>query len=320
MLKTTQELEKDISAGKCLFIAGEERLLKQLPKGNWIAGTIPYFMDESGGTVSQDRVFVTEAPGAVINTRIKMYEEKALPQIPADAPENGFSLVIIPATSPAHTAYAQNAPDYAGLFMKSIIGWIAGVHLDDLGSITPKVFDGSTGQVSDQAAVVMHCEIQAGRTPEIGIINLFRQGNGDTITFSETGFSAGDCFVNGVQENLAAYLRRINADTRLPLVANYSGAMVNVSFQAVKDNTVDFYAPVFSGVEYRIASPIQDYVTEFTKALPSDVETAFSCNCILNFLYSELEGKQTPGMSGPITFGEIAYQLLNQTLVYLQIK
>jgi hypothetical protein len=46
----------------------------------------------------------------------------------------------------------------------------------------------------------------------------------------------------------------------------------------------------------------------------------FACNCILNFLYSGLEGKITEGMYGPITFGEIAFQLLNQTLVYLDVK
>jgi hypothetical protein len=40
---------------------------------------------------------------------------------------------------------------------------------------------------------------------------------------------------------------------------------------------------------------------------------------ILNYLYSNLEGMRTGDMVGPITFGEIAYQLLNQTLVYLTI-
>jgi len=45
----------------------------------------------------------------------------------------------------------------------------------------------------------------------------------------------------------------------------------------------------------------------------------FSCNCILNYLYSELEGRKTDPFVGPITFGEIAYQLLNQTLVYMEV-
>lgn len=46
----------------------------------------------------------------------------------------------------------------------------------------------------------------------------------------------------------------------------------------------------------------------------------FACNCILNFLYSELEGKSTGAITGPITFGEIADQLMNQTLVYVQLE
>ncbi|MGV8838548.1 DUF6976 family protein [Cellvibrio sp.] len=33
-----------------------------------------------------------------------------------------------------------------------------------------------------------------------------------------------------------------------------------------------------------------------------------------------MEGKKTRDLTGPITFGEVAYQLLNQTLVYLSIS
>jgi hypothetical protein len=47
---------------------------------------------------------------------------------------------------------------------------------------------------------------------------------------------------------------------------------------------------------------------------------AFSCNCILNYIYGNLEGKKLAGTAGPITFGEIAYQLLNQTMVYLEFE
>jgi hypothetical protein len=34
-------------------------------------------------------------------------------------------------------------------------------------------------------------------------------------------------------------------------------------------------------------------------------------------VFGKLEGKQTSPFVGPITFGEIAHQLVNQTLVYL---
>ncbi len=47
-------------------------------------------------------------------------------------------------------------------------------------------------------------------------------------------------------------------------------------------------------------------------------DVPFACNCVLNFLYGKLEGAQA-GLPGPFTFGEIAYQLLNQTMVYCDV-
>ncbi|HNY11713.1 MAG TPA: hypothetical protein PKK26_09005 [Candidatus Wallbacteria bacterium] len=323
MLKNIDELIKDINAGKKFFIAGDEQLLKKLPRGSWIAGTIPYFMDAAGGVITREKVFALEVPSCAGTVKVSSYDERSLSSIPADSPENGFSLVIVPALSGVHVSYAQNAPDFPGLFMKNILGWISGVHLEDLGKVSPKVFCGSTGEVFDNKAVAMHCSLPKDKTAVIGIINLFEQGAGDTITFDKTGFSANDCMINGKKQNFSEYLLKNKIDTRLPLVADYCGSMVNVSFQSVdKDKRmVNFYAPVFTEVEYKIAKPVADYVSAFTKAISGlQTTSAFSCNCILNFLYSELEGKKTPGMTGPITFGEIAYQLLNQTLVYLEIR
>ena len=78
---------------------------------------------------------------------------------------------------------------------------------------------------------------------------------------------------------------------------------------------------MFDDIEYRFAAPVSDYMQAFSAQLPNNTETVgFACNCILNYLYSELEGKKVPTMLGPMTFGEIAYQLLNQTLVYLTIE
>lgn len=75
-------------------------------------------------------------------------------------------------------------------------------------------------------------------------------------------------------------------------------------------------------MEYRHARRIGDYVSAFTRALPGgQVEgLAFACNCVLNFVHSELEGKPTGAITGPVTFGEVAYQLLNQTLAYVKVE
>jgi hypothetical protein len=50
------------------------------------------------------------------------------------------------------------------------------------------------------------------------------------------------------------------------------------------------------------------------------VTPVFMCNCILNFLYGELEGKKTGALQGAITFGEIAFKLLHQTLLHLTFE
>ena len=322
MLLSIKETQQLIESGKTLYLAGEEKLLKELPKGNWIGGTIPYFMDINGGTLTQEMIFVVEQPPYVEESIIKWYDETNLEKMVSDSPENGYSIVIIPATSNVHSKYAQEAPDMENIFYKQIIGWISGVHLDDLGRLTPKVFNGITGDFSADQAIVLHAKLPQDKHASIGIINIFEQGDGDTITFFQDGFSVQDCLVNGKKENLAEYLVRKEADVKFPLVADYHGTMVNVSFQNInkEKKLVDLYAPVFKDVEYKLARPESHYIDEFNNRIPPDLTTAFSCNCILNFLYSELQGKKTGVFTGPMTFGEIAYLLLNQTLVYLRIE
>lgn len=311
-----------IQQGKFLCIAGDEQALCQLPPGHWIGGTIPYFMSGAGGCSRRDQVFVNEIATWGEAPRLRFYDANTLPQLCRNAPESGFSIIIVPAFSEAHASFARNAPNYEDMYLKPLIGWVAGVHLDDLGRIAPKVINGQSGEFSEQCAVVMDVPLPAGKFAQIDIVNLFAQGDGDSISFDDTGFSAGMCRINGEAANFADYLASRDIDTRLPLVADYSGAMINVSIKAVlaAEKKVEFYAPVFPGLAYKIARPVPDYVAAFRDALPDGGRRIdFSCNCLLNYLYSELEGKQT-ALTGPMTFGEIAYQLLNQTLVYLSIS
>lgn len=46
----------------------------------------------------------------------------------------------------------------------------------------------------------------------------------------------------------------------------------------------------------------------------------FACNCILNHTYGHMEGHRLGTLEGPVTFGEVAFQLVNQTLVYLELR
>lgn len=316
------ELSLEIKAGKKFLVAGEENQLAALPKGNWIGGTIPYFMSHSGGVIEREKVFATELPVFCKHSTIKFYDESSIDNVYTDIPENGFSIIIIPANSKTHLQFAVGAPEFNGFATKPLVGWISGTHLNDLGNSSAKVFSGFSQEKSDLKAIVMHVELEKEFGCEIGIVNIFLQGSGDVIEFPTKGFEIEDAIVNGTSVNFAEYVSSKKMDEKLPLVANYAGAMINVSFQSVDkvNGRVKFYAPVFPGIKYRQAEIISDYEGTFTKNIPSNSEQIlFSCNCILNFLYSELEGKKTGGIVGPITFGEVAYQLLNQTLVYLKV-
>ncbi len=321
-MQNVTEVSALIRQGKKLVLAGDEALLAQLPTGNWIGGTIPYFMSEDGGVLTHDQIQVIELPPEVTEADVKFYSSRELEKIPTDYRNNGFSCIIIPAGTEAHSKFARDCSTWPSIFDRPLMGWISGVDLKDLGKVKPKVFNGKTGKSSDEDAVVLHLDLIPRKMASLNIINLFKQGPGDTITFPETEFTIGDCFVNGEKRNFADYLASKKINTQLPLVANYMGAMVNVSFQGVDAGTkkVSLYAPVFPGVEYKIAEPIGDYEKEFNKEIGAhDVKPAYTCNCILNYLYANLEGKKTANIVGPITFGEIAYMLLNQTMVYLTI-
>jgi len=324
VMYTVDEVQAKLNRGEKLILAASEDVLMRLPKGEWIAGSIPYFMSENGGEFNTEKIFVTEVPEEIIAVEIKKYDVQSISQVYHDAPKNGLSIIITNSGSKTHLEFALNAPDYKDFAMKPMIGWISGIALQDLGKETPKVFNGQTGENISDGAVVMHLTLSEGNYAEIKIINIFKQGNGDSIKFLEDGFETEEVLINGERKNLAEYLMEKNVDTRLPLVADYFGAMVNISFQKVdqEKKKVHFYAPVFREMEYKLAAPVGDYVTSFNEQMPHNEaeKIFFSCNCILNYLYSELEGKQTGGVVGPITFGEIAYQLLNQTLVYTIIS
>ncbi len=122
LLLDPEETARRITAGQSLMLAGEEQLLSRLPPGNWIGGTIPYFMAGDGGCRCKDRIFVTEFPGE-LQASTRKYAASELPGLYQDAGEGAVSFVILPANSPAHTEFALHAPRYAGFALNP---WWAG--------------------------------------------------------------------------------------------------------------------------------------------------------------------------------------------------
>ncbi|MBZ4022316.1 hypothetical protein CKO11_07575 [Rhodobacter sp. TJ_12] len=320
---TVTEASARIEAGDVMVIAGDETLLAQLPKGAWIGGTTVYFVTETGGAVVRDKLFCTTFAKATGATP-RHVDVAGLPTIAEGYKTGGVTMIMIPAFSVAHSQFAVDGQTYPGLFDQPLAGWITGVHLDDIGKKAPKVFDGATGVAHDEGAALLHIALPEGVQIDLDILNIFAQGDDEKLrfVFEEGGFSAKTATVNGAQVKLADYITDNKIDTRLPLVANYAGALVNVSIQSVDTETgeVKFYAPVVAGVEYRMANALGSYAQAFAQGASDGGADQYSCNCILNYLYGELEGQRTGGFTGPVTFGEIAYILLNQTLVRMDIN
>ncbi|MCR4807125.1 MAG: hypothetical protein K5857_05565 [Lachnospiraceae bacterium] len=319
MFKTLEETIAMINEGKALHIAADDSLLSRLPNGKWIGGTTPYFISEEGGIFTKEKLYVNEIDFAA-EIKIASYGKYNIFQIVEECYENGLTMLIMPYGSQVAAKYAKEAPEVEELLMHPTVGWISGADLEKGGKIC--VYDGTTGQSYTDKAVVMYIKLPEGKSAMINMVNIFTDDKTDpVIRFFDNELSAVKCTVNGQEVNFAEYIGKKDIDPKMPLVADYNGSYINTSIKGVENGTVNFYAPVFRNIEYRFAAPVGDYATEFRKRIEEAQAHSpfFSCNCILNYLYGNLNGQKIPPYTGPVTFGEVAYQLLNQTLVYCEI-
>jgi hypothetical protein len=317
------EVQSAIAAGESLFLAGSREALSQLPRGKWVGGTICYFMTDEGGLLSEDRIFMTKVPEFALAAEAADYGPENLNELYSDAPANGFTFVVMPAGTEVLKTFAESAQGYDGFLMRPVIGWVAGVRVDQIGKDSPAVFNGQTGTILEDRCAALHVTLPDSKVADLDIVNIFESNEGDLFRFEKEGFDVTGCQINGKPANLADYITEKGFPTEFPLVGDYNGSLINVSFQKVDRDahTVEMYAPVFPGVDYRLAKPVADYASAFTREVAAtNDEPAFACNCILNYLYGGLEGKKTGHITGPITFGEIAHQLLNQTMVRLYLR
>ncbi len=316
-LFSAEEVSRMISNGDFLILAGSEKTLADLPGGNWIAGTTPYFiLDSREKIISQELVFVNQLPDFITGAEIKEYDAASIRHIYADAPDNGFTMLILPNESEVLFEYALNAPNYEKFASVPVCGWVSGQLLEDITEKPALVASGTKTEFSENKAVAMHVRLPSNKYAEIKIFSPFKAKSGTVIVFDQDGWIQDDAVINGVRQNFAAYISKNNLDTDYPLISDYAGAKICVSFLKSKKNKVYTYAPVFKGIEYRL-SEIDPQAPEML--LSDNTDIICSLSCILNFQRPELCGKYLDKMHGPVTFGEIAYQLVNQTTVYLSV-
>jgi hypothetical protein len=312
-----------IARGAVLHIAGDEPVLRRLDRGTWIGGTTPYMLTSGGGMVERERVFVTELPVRADAVTTHLIDIGRIPAISTEAPRNGFTIVIAPAMSDVHTIYSLTAASIPGIRDIPLMGWVSGVHVDDRGTRTAKVFNGVTGEISADRMVVLHAALPPGQEAAVRIVNLVRPEAGDEFVFDAPSFTVRECTINGAREDLYEYAVRKKIGVHQPLVTDLNGEPICVSMKAVDDDAraVHFFAPVMRGRVYRLGDAVSGYRDRLIKIIQERaLQPVLAFNCFHNYAFGGLMAPAPYPLPGPAVFGELAHVLMNQTLVCLSIK
>lgn len=320
-LFTLKEATDLIKQGRLLVIAAAEKLLTQLPDGNWIGGSNPYLLGEGGGMYSEEMLYLKDFTDVAIDFKMCSYDASSIANITTDAFENSMIVAVFPAFTEVLTEFSVKSPEFENQYINPLLGWVSGAAFEKMGIESPTVYIGSKKKFSDKA-VALHIQLPSNKVGRIEIVNPYEPGDGDIITFEHDGWTNQECFINGVRTNLYDYLQK-RGDLYLPFVADYSGAMINVAIMLDNENKkVNWFAPAFKNTEYRTARHVKtDYIQYLTdKVAHESSELEYSYSCLYNYFNFALEKKPVPGLVGTFTFGEIGYQLLNVSFVYLVIE
>ncbi len=320
-LYTIEQVKQFIAEQKIMVLTGAADVLSELPEGKWIGGTIPYFMDADSGKKTNELIFVDDFSDIAEDIKIIQYDKENIKNIAKDGFDNGFSMLLLPAFTEILTEFALNSFSYDNIFTNPVLGYVTGFDLEKAGTQVAQIFNGTTAQNSNTNGIALHIKLPKTKLAQVEIINIFSQDkNSPSIIFPKDGFEQDSCIINGKEQNLVDYIKDNNIDIKFPLIEEQNGALINKSFMRIDEENkkVIFYSPIFKDREYKFAQKIENYVEKFNFATKEITDVKYSCNCILNYLYGELEGKKV-NLTGATTFGEIAYQLLNQTQIYLNI-
>jgi len=323
-LFSLEEVIQKIEANKFLIVLGNDQLLKQLPKGNWIGVSAYYFMTKEKGLGTNEKLYVQDLSGYSQSVTIKSYNKDQIQDILRDRIAGGFTYLLMPPLTEVAQNYATEVLSDISLYNIPIVGFIGGAKFEDVQNGEKSYcYNGATGDVLDKDAIAIHVQLKEDFSPRVEIINIFEPNlDGPRFSFEENSFVVTDCTINKKKENLYDYMIENNIGRTYPLVSNHNGALLNCCIFQIDEETKTVYmaSPTRKGKTYYLAKPFEDYVEAFQAKLNTVDKSniVISFNCYYNYLFGKLEGKKLE-IGGPITYGEIAYQLLNQTMVYLCI-
>jgi len=323
-LFTLEEVIRKVENKEFLIVLGNDELLQQLPKGNWIGVSAYYFMTKERGLSTNEKLYVQNLSNYSESVTIKSYKEDQTQDILKDRIAGGFTYLLMAPLTKVAENYATEVLSDISLYSIPILGFIGGAKYEDVQSGHKSYcYNGITGQRSDEEAIAIHVKLKQSFSPRIEILNIFEpELEGPRFNFDQNSFAVTDCTVDGQKRNLYDYMLENDIGRAYPLISNHNGALLNCSiFQLDQENkTVYLASPTRKGKTYFLAKPFDDYMKAFQARFDTIDKSniVISFNCYYNYFFGKLEGKKLE-IGGPITYGEIAYQLLNQTMVYLRI-
>ncbi len=328
-----------IGEGRVLLLAGTEDDLCHLPAGCWIGGTAGYFATPQGCVAAAGQIFYVDFTGIALGASWRSFDAGDIHELAQHYPSNGFAILLLPGFSKLLGDAAVRIMEFDGLYNLPLMGWVSAVALEGQPHILPqgvrpKTFAGS-GEAAAERAAVLYISLPEQYFAQLHIANLFAPGTGPEIRFpAPAQFSDGDCLIGGVRGNLVRYMVEQGIDLRLPLVADHEGALLNVAILRPRDGGAVFLTPVSPALTYRFAEEVLDYAAEFTRTV-AEIEldqAVHACICALHYHYAGLTygvdqhaaqrnalPMPGPDIIAPVTFGQIAYTVLNQTLTCLTI-
>ncbi len=136
-----------IEQGKVLVVSGADELLQQLPKGNWIGGTTPYFyLKGEYGRMDKTKLLVTDFSEYIDEFRIETVTEQTIEKICVDGFANGIDFLILPAMQKITSSFALHSPKYENLYTNPLYGVVSGRELSEFTKGIPsKTYNGFLG-------------------------------------------------------------------------------------------------------------------------------------------------------------------------------
>lgn len=323
-LYSKQEVIDFIEAGRVMMLSGSEQALAGLPKGKWIAGTSPYFMD-GVGKCNEEKIFVDDFTLIAKNSKVATYDKNTIQNIAKNGFKNGFVLVTMPIETDVYYTFSDNSLEYEGMFDNPVVGYVACMRMDQYGKVKSKTASGIDGQLSEELASVLYVELPdhlAARTEIMNFDTIDEET--PTIVFPKTSFVQSDCLIDGKPGNISDYFEhtvkpKLGGYTQL--ITSQNGALINRDPKVVNCETgeTSFYSSIYAGDEYHLVKNGADYFAMFNdtlKAKKADIATCISC---VSYFFGGNFTDRSIVKNGVYAFGEIAYQILNKTIVTLEI-